>query len=488
MSRCFAGWFTLLLMLLSAAGFAASPAPEPTVARESRWGLNLPAGEAPEAMLRQMELAASRSLRAVRVPLDWNRVEPRAGAFDWASYDRLVAAAKARGLEVVFVLGPTAEWASGALPTEPREDKIVKMPRQWSDWSNYVRAAVSHFRGQVKYWQIWEGFDFPNFRATRSSMITLIQQTRQAAKAADPEAKLILPEPGGVDLGWIAWLKTTPVWQQFDILGLRPYRQQNGALLLPLAVLQSEILAKDRKPVWIVGWAKGLAPNPTEANTAPADCSKTAFACGVERIFGEEPASVSPEPESSPLAPLDRKTALSRLQPSCLEKAVMDMNAQPREEGLYNLAYRTWPGGRLVEMSSGVHRVLGTSMQKKPLLCEADRMGDNPWCYFDVDDRFLFYTAGKRPIAITVECIGASGPETAGFNIYYDAGATQKFTPWQWIAPGVEKVYSYRLVLSDAWLANKDGYDFRINAKGSKEDIFITRVTVEPLPSPQSTP
>jgi hypothetical protein len=134
-------------------------------------------------------------------------------------------------------------------------------------------------------------------------------------------------------------------------------------------------------------------------------------------------------------------------------------------------------------MSSGIHRVLGSSMQKRALTCEADRLSDNPWFYFDVDDRFLFYTKGEFPIAITVECIGASAPEFAGFNIYYDAGARQKFSSWQWIAPGVENLYSYRVVLPDAWLANKEGYDFRINVKGSKEDVFITKVMVEMLPA-----
>jgi hypothetical protein len=420
----------------------------------------------------------------VRIPLDWNRVEPRRGEFDWSDYDRIVAAAAQRHLEVVFVLGPTAAWASSAGVDESAEVRGWKMPRQWADWENYVRAAVSHYRGKVRYWQIWEGFDFSHFRATRSGMLALISAAHKAAKAANPQAQLILPEPGGIDLGWIAWLKATPAWTQFDILGLRPYRQQNGALQFPLAVLQSEVLSKGEKPVWMVGWAKGLAPEPPEASPNLTCFAPAAITCGVEKVFGEPAYSLPPQVEIAPLLPLKREGALKYLQPLSVSWVNMDMNAQPQENGLYNLAYRNWPGGRLIEMTSGTHRVLGTSMQKKPLVSEADRINDNPWFYFDVDDRFLFCTKGKIPIAITIECIGASAPQFAGFNIYYDAGAKQKFSPWQWIAPGVENVYTYRIILPDAWLANKEGYDFRINAKGSKEDVFITKVTVEPvLPS-----
>jgi hypothetical protein len=448
----------------------------------NRLGMNLLA-RSPETALSQIPEAARAGLGAVRIPLDWNRVEPRRGEFYWSDYDRMVAAAEQHHLEVVFVLGPTAEWASCAEVNEAAEVRICKMPRQWGDWENYVGAAVSHYRGKVKYWQIWEGFDFSHFRATQSGMSALISSTNKAAKAANPQAQLILPEPGGVDLGWIAWMKTTPAWKQFDILGLRPYRQQDGALQLPLAVLQSEVLAKNEKPVWIVGWAKGLAPEPSEASPGLTCLARVAFACGIEKAFGEAGQGLPPQGEVAPTLPPNREAVLKSLQPLPVSRVSMDMNAQPQENGLYNLNFRTWPGGRLVEMNSGVRRVLGTSMQKRALTSEADRLSDNPWFYFDVDDRWLFYTRGKIPIAITVECIGASGPDMSGFNIYYDAGAKQKFSPWQWIAPGAENVYTYRIVLPDAWLANKEGYDFRINAKGSKEDVFITKVTVEALPS-----
>jgi beta-glucosidase/6-phospho-beta-glucosidase/beta-galactosidase len=151
----------------------------------SRFGIDISRQHSQEEMLKQIPAAACAGFGVVRLPLDWNQVEPFQGKFNWQPYDQLVAAAKAQGLEVVFVLGPTASWASSAPDSEVGESRIWKMPRQWADWENYVRAAVSHYQGQVKYWQIWEGFDFAHFRATRSGMSALIGATKKAAKAAN---------------------------------------------------------------------------------------------------------------------------------------------------------------------------------------------------------------------------------------------------------------------------------------------------------------
>jgi hypothetical protein len=41
----------------------------------------------------------------------------------------------------------------------------------------------------------------------------------------------------------------------------------------------------------------------------------------------------------------------------------------------------------------------------------------------------------------------------------------------------------YRVVLGDGSFTNRNGYDFRINAKGSKQDLWVASVRVEKLPA-----
>ena len=47
----------------------------------------------------------------------------------------------------------------------------------------------------------------------------------------------------------------------------------------------------------------------------------------------------------------------------------------------------------------------------------------------------------------------------------------------------VQAFEQYRFELDDANMANRDGYDFRLNAKGSKQDLYVFSVTVEKLPA-----
>ena len=111
---------------------------------------------------------------------------------------------------------------------------------------------------------------------------------------------------------------------------------------------------------------------------------------------------------------------------------------------------------------------------------------DNPWIYFDVADCWLYFNRGATRVAITVECQGCPmGAEKLGLNIMYDAVDGYRFTRWQWVDPGYGW-HRYRFDLADVNFANRGGYDFRINAKGSKRDAFVTAVTVERVPPPEA--
>lgn len=474
-------WFSALAMAAALSITALAFSSEGQQVRDRRLGVSAARDCLPEEALAQTATAAGAG--SILVPLDWRRVQPRRGSFDWSAYDRLVNAVRQQGIEVVFVLGPMVEWASGAPRSEPQEVRRVKPPKDWADWESYVGAAVAHFRGRVRYWQVWESFDFAHFRAPGSQIVVLAERTFRAAKRADPNAKLILPEPGGIDLGWIVGLRESATWGRFDILGLRPFRQSAKSLSLALAVLQSEILKDSAKPVWIVGWEKGLGfSEPAEEPGLAERLARVALGSGVGRIFDRHCPQPTERPAPAEAGDCSRAAALAALPAlETSERVFMDLGASPAEQGLYNTRYRDWPGGRVAEQTVAGRQALASRMQDRPLLTEEDRRKENPWFYFDVDDRFLFCTYGRRPVAITVEVRGASAAEQAGFNIYYDAGERHRFSAWQWIAAGPDKWFSYRILLPDAWFANKDGYDFRINAKGSKEDIYISRVEVEPV-------
>ncbi len=151
------------------------------------------------------------------------------------------------------------------------------------------------------------------------------------------------------------------------------------------------------------------------------------------------------------------------------------------EFGLHSRALRGLRGGSCVEEPRSGRTCLHTCMTYR----EGEEELDNPWMYFDVDDRWLYFDRGSTRLAITVECEGSlMGEEQLGFNIVYDSTRGYRFTPWQWVDPGYA-YRRYRFEIEDASFANRDGYDFRINAKGSKQDLYVCSVTVEKLRAEQ---
>ena len=105
----------------------------------------------------------------------------------------------------------------------------------------------------------------------------------------------------------------------------------------------------------------------------------------------------------------------------------------------------------------------------------------NPWIHFSVPTSFLFFNIAQVPVDITVEMMGVDAPERSGFNIYYDALAGMRYTTWQWIDVGIDKVFSYTFRLNDALFAGNGGYDFRINMGASKEYLRVLGVSIKKI-------
>ena len=105
----------------------------------------------------------------VRANLYWRAVSPAPGAnskprgfgvgdpssrrYRWAMYDQFVANARAAGLRVhLTITGPTPDWGSRE-PRRCREGCIWKPNSRL--FGKFVKAVARRYRGQVRYWSIW---------------------------------------------------------------------------------------------------------------------------------------------------------------------------------------------------------------------------------------------------------------------------------------------------------------------------------------------
>ena len=535
-------------------------------------------GQARAAALEQL---AARGVSSVRLPLDWNRVEPKPKLLTWRADDAAVNAARALGLEVVLVLGPCATWAVNPAWQVPAKERACSLPRSPVLWERYVRAAVQHFRGRVRYWQVREHPDARSFRGTRSEYLRLLASAARIVRATDPKAVIVMPESGALDIAEVDRLRTSNLRSAAGVLGLYlPASPDLSDTALAWAVLEHEVLAEwpgTRPRVWVLGgdirasadlWlehyllasafgVERLYLPSQEASDLSLACRPLvrlgyvgflrlgpelwalAFSDGPETLVAAwSPAEIVIDPAE--LAPVRDPAALRqssvvggppgsavlpdgdppkvRLGPRPVLLYGLDVSATAQrrpptrddvlaarpdsgvsglpavsadyargdeaECGLYNRKLRDRVGGRIAEETRDGRGHLRTRLATGP----GTPGPENPWIYFDVDDRWLYLARARTPVAITVECEGSNlGEKALGFNIMYDSTTGYRFTPWQWVAPA-PGLHRYQVELRDVSFGDRDGYDFRINVKGSREDLWVTSVTVEKLPEVLAEP
>ncbi|MEW6337244.1 MAG: beta-galactosidase [Acidobacteriota bacterium] len=139
----------------------------------------------------------------IRIDFIWAWVEPEQDSFDWQTYDRVVAAARARGLRIFATLAYTPAWATAESPW-------TGVPRDPLDWYDVCYRAVSRYRGQVEAWGMWNEPNLPRFwQGGRGDYIDrILVPGSRAVRAADPSAKVCGPELAHLQsASWDVWLR-----------------------------------------------------------------------------------------------------------------------------------------------------------------------------------------------------------------------------------------------------------------------------------------
>lgn len=176
----------------------------------------------------------------VRVLMYWKTVAPDADSatrpsFDasdpaaypaggWAAYDRLLAAAEQRGIEVFVTLaGPVPRWA-----TRARRDNLTDPSA--AEFEAFATAAGRRYGARVRMWSIWNEPNQPQF---------LLPQFR-GGRATSPAIYRRLLIAG------VKGLRTTPANASDTILAGETSPRGNRRIVAPLAFLRGT-LCLDRR-------------------------------------------------------------------------------------------------------------------------------------------------------------------------------------------------------------------------------------------------
>ncbi|HLW47366.1 MAG TPA: hypothetical protein VKW09_06315 [bacterium] len=212
-----------------------------------------------------------------RLAVSWDVVEPARRKFAWAQLDDAIR--QSAGQRVLITIQRTPRWA--ALTPEAGESVWSHEPPQSiADWSVFVRAIATRYRGHVAAWQIEPPLEFSTYRGTTRDYLDMLHAARAEIRQADPQALVAAATPAGLDLPFIKMLYGR-AGADFDAVVLYPRGRTAAELLEALGTLRERKIIDARHEIWLsarTDWPE------------PAQLCATALALGVTREFWQAPA------------------------------------------------------------------------------------------------------------------------------------------------------------------------------------------------------
>jgi len=149
----------------------------------------------------------------------WSGIEKEKGVYDFSGYDNFVNTAVQRGKKVFATVAYSSQWI---------EDEIGKakyVPERYIlDYLNFVEALVSHFKGKIHAYQIWNEPNWIMFwKGTDKEFYNLSKLTAQRIRETYPQAYIIGGGILRVPKGFINGLNKTGALENIDAFSFHPY-------------------------------------------------------------------------------------------------------------------------------------------------------------------------------------------------------------------------------------------------------------------------
>ena len=259
---------------------------------------------------------AASGVTTLRAPFYWHHAQPeqrRAPSF--AGTDPLVAATARAGIELLPIVVGTPSWAARhpELPNSP--------PAGTGPYAQFLEALIGRYgpdgsfwrrhpdvpKQPIRAWQLWNEPDHLHYwsdQPYQRDYVRLARAAREAIKAADPGARVVMA--GFADRSWdsIAAVYRAGGEGVFDVVAIHPYtfEVRNVLRIVRLARKALRDAGEGDRPLWLteVTWSSGKRPGhePAPFDTTPADQAarlgqalplliRERRELGIERIFWE---------------------------------------------------------------------------------------------------------------------------------------------------------------------------------------------------------
>ncbi len=213
-----------------------------------------------------INLIKNAHIKWARIDIDWFSVEPEKGVYNWKRLDESISYLRAKGINIFATIAYTPSWASS-------NGEINGLPKNVSDWENFVRTVVRRYSRKIKYWGIWNEPNLEKFFAGSSEdyVNKILIPAYGVIKKISKNAFVVAPGITyltGTSSRWDKWLREilSGGKDYIDVIDFHIYdnrgvpyiieKLEKGSDLLPSVfyVLEEEGVAD--KPFWITetGW------------------------------------------------------------------------------------------------------------------------------------------------------------------------------------------------------------------------------------------
>lgn len=265
-------------------------------------------GEVSDAeMKRQLDLVKASGARITRVDVGWASLQ-QDGPNGWSGWyldrlDRMVAAADARGVQLLLTFMNTPCWASTAPETLKRGctgtwwDRGVTAYAP-ADPRAYARALgflARRYGDKVAAWEIWNEPNHEDFwRAANpaAAYAALLKAAYPAVKAANPRAIVVGGSLSQADHAFTRRLYDHGIKGSFDAFSIHPYTDDKSPLdrrptvdprysfVRGVPAVRSVMLSRgDNKPMWLTesGWSTSTRRSPEHWTNGVSEAAQARF-------------------------------------------------------------------------------------------------------------------------------------------------------------------------------------------------------------------
>ncbi len=188
-------WLSGMAVAAGVAGATPVPARQGVIAPADGYGFsdgafmeNMPIDD----VNRELDAVSKTGASWLRILIDWSRIEPVKGQYDWGYVDGLVNAARAHNLNVLGLIAYTGQWA------RPPGSSFTAFPVNPADYGDFSAAVVRRYADRVSHWELWNEPNLPLFSGNTASNGA---RYTELLKAAYPAIKLVQPNSTVVSAG-----------------------------------------------------------------------------------------------------------------------------------------------------------------------------------------------------------------------------------------------------------------------------------------------